>query len=71
MTETVAQAQDDDGYVHSWFGLDGREPWSDLTNGHEMYCAGHLIQAGVAAARGGDGRLLEIARRFADLLVSR
>ena len=71
MTETVAKAQDDDGYVHSWFGLDGREPWSDLTNGHEMYCAGHLIQAGVAAARGGDGRLLEIARRFADLLVER
>jgi uncharacterized protein len=71
MTETVAKAQDGDGYVHSWFGLDGREPWSDLTNGHEMYCAGHLIQAGVAAARGGDGRLLEIARRFADLLVER
>jgi DUF1680 family protein len=65
MTDVVAKAQDADGYVHSWFGLDGREPWSDLTNGHEMYCAGHLIQAGVAAARCGDGRLLEIAQRFA------
>lgn len=71
MTGLIARAQDDDGYVHSWFGLDGREPWSDLTNGHEMYCAGHLIQAGVAAARGGDSRLLELARRFADLLVER
>jgi DUF1680 family protein len=32
--------------------------------------AGHLIQAGVAA-RNGDGRLLEIAERFAGLLVER
>ena len=71
ITDLIARAQDDDGYVHSWFGLDGREPWSDLTNGHEMYCAGHLIQAGVAGARGGDGSLLEVARRFADLLVER
>ena len=71
ITGLIARAQDDDGYVHSWFGLDGREPWSDLTNGHEMYCAGHLIQAGVAGARGGDGSLLEVARRFADLLVER
>ena len=71
LVDLVAKAQDEDGYLHSWFGLDGHEPWSDLTNGHEMYCAGHLIQAGVAAARGGDGRLLEVARRFADLLVER
>ncbi len=71
LVDLVAKAQDEDGYVHSWFGLDGHEPWSDLTNGHEMYCAGHLIQDGVAAARGGDGRLLEVAQRFADLLVER
>lgn len=71
VTDLIAEAQDDDGYVNSWFGLDGHEPWSDLTNGHEMYCAGHLIQAGVAGARGGDGSLLEVARRFADLLVER
>jgi len=71
LVDLVAKAQDEDGYLHSWFGLDSHEPWSDLTNGHEMYCAGHLIQAGVAAARGGDGRLLEVARRFADLLVER
>jgi len=55
MTDTIVRAQDDDGYVHSWYGLDGHDPWSDLTNGHEMYCAGHLIQAGVAMARAGDG----------------
>jgi DUF1680 family protein len=71
LVDLIAKAQGEDGYLHSWFGLDGHEPWSDLTNGHEMYCAGHLIQAGVAAARGGDGRLLEVARRVADLVVER
>ena len=37
--------------------------------GHELYCAGHLIQAGVAFARAtGDVTLLTVARRFADLI---
>ena len=71
LTALLARAQASDGYLHSWFGIDGRDRWSDLTNGHEMYCAGHLIQAGVAAARSGDGQLLEVARRFADLLAER
>jgi uncharacterized protein len=71
LVELIGKAQDDDGYIHSWFGLDGKERWSNLTTGHEMYCAGHLIQAAVAAARGGDDRLLDIAQRFADLLVQR
>src|SRR5439155_369854 len=44
----------------------------DLRWGHEMYCAGHLVQAAVAAARvAGHERLLNVARRFADLLVRR
>jgi DUF1680 family protein len=37
-----------------------------------MYCAGHLIQASVAAARtGASSDLLAVAARFADLLVER
>jgi hypothetical protein len=43
--------------------------WTDLEMGHELYCAGHLIQAGVATARAtGDCSLLAVARRFADLI---
>jgi uncharacterized protein len=37
--------------------------------GHELYCAGHLIQAGIAASRTGSPRLLGVARGCADLLV--
>jgi hypothetical protein len=38
--------------------------------GHELYCAGHLIQAAVALHRaGGHTGLLEVARWMADLIV--
>jgi uncharacterized protein len=68
-TELVADAQQPDGYLNSYWQLEGRERWSDLEMGHELYCAGHLIQAGVAAARTGSPRLFGVARRVADLLV--
>jgi DUF1680 family protein len=64
----VADAQRPDGYINTWFqaGL-GRGPFTDLRWGHELYCAGHLIQAAVAHHRAtGRTRLLEVARRFAD-----
>lgn len=64
----VAAAQDPDGYLHTAFGHAGqRERYSDLEWGHELYCAGHLIQAAVARLRTGyDDRLVDVARRVAD-----
>jgi DUF1680 family protein len=69
----LAAAQDEDGYLNTWFQLaHPADRWRDLRWGHEMYCAGHLIQASVAAARtGASTELLAVASRFADLLVSR
>ncbi|GAA4166676.1 glycoside hydrolase family 127 protein [Gryllotalpicola daejeonensis] len=70
----LARVQEDDGYLDSAFQRPDREKerWSDVTNGHELYCAGHLIQASVAAKRAlDDDRLLAIATRIADLLVRR
>ena len=69
----VAAAQEDDGYLNTMFGREGQRPrWSDLEWGHELYCAGHLLQAAVARARtrpGSDDGLLEVAIRVADLVV--
>jgi DUF1680 family protein len=49
-----------------------RARWTDFAFGHELYCAGHLIQAAVAAVRSlGDERLLGVATRVADLIVRR
>lgn len=70
----LASAQDDDGYLDSAFQRGDRvqERWSDFAHGHELYCAGHLIQAAVASARSlGDDRLLAVAARVADLIVDR
>ena len=64
----VADAQRSDGYLNSWFQAGkGRGPFTDLRWGHELYCAGHLIQAAVAHHRAtGRENLLAVARRFAD-----
>lgn len=64
----VADAQRDDGYLNTWFQAGkGEGSFSDLRWGHELYCAGHLIQAAVAHHRAtGRDRLLDVARRFAD-----
>ncbi|RAG86469.1 glycoside hydrolase family 127 protein [Streptacidiphilus pinicola] len=64
----VAAAQQEDGYLNTWFQSGkGEGRYSDLRWGHELYCAGHLIQAAVAHHRAtGRAELLEVARRFAD-----
>lgn len=66
----VEAAQEPDGYINSyWQVVEPERRWADLDHGHELYCAGHLIQAAVAYRRAtGDARLLEIAQRFADYI---
>ncbi|CAN5697411.1 glycoside hydrolase family 127 protein [soil metagenome] len=65
--ELVRAAQQEDGYLGTFVSLSGREPYSDLAWGHELYCIGHLIQAAIAWQRSlGDGRLSAIARRAID-----
>ena len=50
--ELVAAAQEPDGYLNTWCQVvDPAWRWTDLEMGHELYCAGHLLQAGVAFAR--------------------
>ena len=68
----IAAAQRPDGYINSYVQTrEFPEPWMDLDNGHELYCAGHLFQAAVAFQRAlGDDRLLNIACRFADHICS-
>ncbi|MBT8226681.1 MAG: glycoside hydrolase family 127 protein, partial [Dactylosporangium sp.] len=76
LTETtalLASVQEDDGYLNSYYtGQRADRRWRELLSSHELYCAGHLIQAAVAAARAGVADdLVAVARRCADLLVRR
>ena len=63
----VADAQRPDGYLNTYFTFErADERWTDFDL-HEMYCAGHLIQAAVANFRAtGARRLLDVAIHFAD-----
>jgi hypothetical protein len=66
----LGQAQRPDGYLNSYFQVSGEPRYTRLAWSHEMYCAGHLIQAAIALQRGaGDQRLLAVAVRLADHLV--
>ncbi|RVX41619.1 hypothetical protein EDD27_4175 [Nonomuraea polychroma] len=67
----LARAQRPDGYLNSHYQVVKPDKiYAELEYSHEMYCAGHLFQAAVAAARAGVGdSLLPIARRLADHLV--
>src|SRR5262245_27957414 len=69
----LAKAQAEDGYLNSYRMLvEPEKRWQRLHWSHELYCAGHLIQAAVAAARAGVGaEVVTVARRFADLIVER
>jgi DUF1680 family protein len=64
----VAAAQTEDGYLDSYYQVlrpDAR--YVELPMGHELYCAGHLVQAAVAHARvTGRTDLLAIAVRVVD-----
>jgi DUF1680 family protein len=64
----VASAQEEDGYLNTFFGPQGTaHRYTNLSHGHELYCAGHLFQAAVARLRAGEeDELTRAAIRLAD-----
>jgi uncharacterized protein len=69
--ELLARVQRPDGYLNSYIQVSGEPRYARLALSHEMYCAGHLIQAAIGLRRGaGDARALTIASRLADHLVA-
>ncbi len=66
----IADAQQANGYVNTYFMFEREaERYTNLKDLHEMYCAGHLIQAAVAHHRAtGKTALLDVAIRLADHL---
>jgi DUF1680 family protein len=71
VSAVVVAAQAPDGYLDTNFGGPGQRPrYSDLEWGHELYCAGHMIQAAVARLRThGSDPYVEAAIRLADHIV--
>jgi uncharacterized protein len=70
--ELLANAQQSDGYLNSHIlTWRPRHRFKNLRDLHELYCAGHLIEAAVAHNQAtGKQSLLNIAIRFADYLTT-
>jgi len=69
----LEKAQTADGYLFTYNQIHfPGQRWVNLQIEHELYCHGHLIEAGVSHYLAtGQERMLKVARKAADLLVSR
>ncbi|MBN1844909.1 MAG: glycoside hydrolase family 127 protein [Sedimentisphaerales bacterium] len=70
--ETIAAAQQPDGYLMCYYILNGLDQrWTNCAAMHELYCAGHLFEAAVAYYQAtGKRNLLDVAIRLADHIDS-
>lgn len=64
----VAAAQDEDGYLNTYFTIKDREKrWQNLMEAHEMYCAGHMMEAACAYYEAtGKDKLLKVMEKNAE-----
>lgn len=68
--DLLARVQRPDGYLNSYFIVHApEERWTNLMECHELFCAGHLIEAAVAYTQAtGKQKFLQIARNYADYI---
>lgn len=69
--DKFAAAQQPDGYINTFYTLTGLDKrWTNMDK-HEMYCAGHMIEAGVAYYQAtGKRKLLDACIRMTDHMMS-
>lgn len=72
LIDLIADAQQPDGYLNTYFTI--KEPgkrWTNLMDCHELYCAGHMIEAAVSYYEAtSKDKLLGVVRRMADHIDS-
>ncbi|HLU22507.1 MAG TPA: beta-L-arabinofuranosidase domain-containing protein [Bacillaceae bacterium] len=68
--DLLGRAQGEDGYLNTYYTV--KEPekrWTNVRDNHELYCAGHLIEAAVAYYRAtGKDKFLNIMIKYADYI---
>lgn len=71
--DIIEKAQQPDGYLNTYFTIkkpDAR--WQNLHECHELYCAGHMMEAAVAYYHAtGKTKLLSVMERMADHIINR
>ncbi len=73
MVGLIARCQQEDGYLNTYFTV--KEPenrWKNLLECHELYCAGHMLEAAAALHEAaGKDELLRVCVRLADHICDR
>lgn len=71
VVDIIVDAQQPDGYLNTYYIVkETGKRWTNLQEGHELYCAGHLIEAAIAYYKAtGKRKLLDAACRYADLIT--
>jgi DUF1680 family protein len=68
--DLLLRAQRPDGYLNTYYTV--KEPgarWTNLRDNHELYCAGHLMEAAVSYYEAtGKRKFLDIMSRYADYI---
>lgn len=69
--DKISAAQQPDGYINTFYTLTGLEKrWNNMDK-HEMYCAGHMIEAAVAYYKAtGKRKLLDTSIKMADHMMN-
>lgn len=69
--DEIAAAQEPSGYLNTFYARENlAQRHQNMRHGHELYCLGHLIQAGIAWHRAtGEDKLLGVGRKMADYLI--
>lgn len=68
--ELYGESQHEDGYVNSYFTVKAPDKmWTNMREAHELYCAGHMMEAAVAYYEvTGKRNLLDIMSKNADCI---
>ena len=73
LIDIIALAQDKDGYLNTRFTISDKDKrWTNLLEAHELYCAGHMMEAACAYYEAtGKDKLLKVMLKNVDCIYDR
>ncbi|MBQ8503900.1 MAG: glycoside hydrolase family 127 protein [Clostridia bacterium] len=68
LIDIIADAQDKDGYLNTYYTIKDKDKrWTNILEGHELYCSGHMMEAATAYFEAtGKDKLLKVMEKNAE-----
>ncbi len=68
LIDIISNAQESDGYLNTYYTIkDKKKRWTNLLEGHELYCSGHMMEAACAYFEAtGKDKLLNVMLKNAE-----